>query len=90
MSKPHRIMKRYKKYVIGKISRNSKGNESFVYFPTPIEETTYAIENSLDLTKLAVVRDLIFIYLTDADGMYALDPILKTFVHLEELDDKNS
>ena len=61
-------MKKYKKYVIGKISRNTKGDESFVYFSTPIEESIYAKENNLDMTKLSVVRDLIVIYLTDEKG----------------------
>ena len=35
-------MKKYKKYVVGKISRDSKGEESFVYFPVPVEESSYA------------------------------------------------
>lgn len=78
-------MKKYKKYVIGRISRNTKGNESFVYFSTPIEESTYAKENNLDMTKLSAVRDLIVIYLTDEKGKYTLDPILKTFVYVDEM-----
>ena len=80
-------MKKYKKYVIGKITRNTKGEESFVYFSAPIEESVYAKENNLDMTKLSVVRDLIVIYLTDEEGKYTLDPILKTFVYVDELNE---
>ena len=76
-------LKKYKKYVVGKITRNSKGEESFVYFSEPIEESSYSEQNNLDMTKLAVVRDLIVIYLADDDGRYFLDPVLKTFVHFE-------
>ena len=36
------------------------------------------------MTKLASVRDLIVIYLTDSDGRYTLDPVLKTFVYIED------
>ena len=78
-------MKKYKKYVVGKITRDSKGEESFVYFPAPVEESFYAEENNLDMSKLASVRDLIVVYLTDADGRYALDPVLKTFVIIEDV-----
>ena len=56
-------MKKYKKYVVGKITRDSKGEESLVYFPAPVEESFYAEENNLDMTKLASVRDLIVVYL---------------------------
>ena len=44
-------MKKYKKYVVGKITRDSKGEESLVYFQAPVEETFYAEENNLDMTK---------------------------------------
>ena len=77
-------MKKYKKYVVGKITRDSKGEESLVYFPAPVEETFYAEENNLDMTKLASVRDLVVVYLSDKKGRYTLDPQLKTFVYLEE------
>ena len=78
------MIKRYQKYVVGKITRDSKGEESFVYFPTPVEESFYAEENNLDMTKLASVRDLIVVYLIDAGGKYTLDPVLKTFVNIED------
>ena len=77
-------MKKYKKYVVGKITRDSKGEESLVYFPAPVEESFYAEENYLDMTKLASVRDLVVVYLSDKKGRYTLDPQLKTFVYLEE------
>ena len=77
-------MKKYKKYVVGKITRDSKGEESLVYFPAPVEESFYAEENNLDMTKLASVRDLVVVYLSDKKGRYTLDPQLKTFVNLEE------
>ena len=77
-------MKKYKKYVVGKITRDSKGEESLVYFPTPVEEAFYAEKNNLDMTKLASVRDLVVVYLSDKKGRYTLDPQLKTFVYLEE------
>ena len=77
-------MKKYKKYVVGKITRDSKGEESLVYFPAPVEESFYAQENNLDMTKLASVRDLIVVYLIDVGGRYALDPVLKTFVYTED------
>ena len=77
-------MKKYKKYVVGKITRDSKGEESLVYFPDPVEESFYAEENNLDMTKLASVRDLIVVYLIDAGGKYTLDPVLKTFVNIED------
>ena len=77
-------MKKYKKYVVGKITRDSKGEESLVYFPDPVEESFYAEENNLDMTKLASVRDLVVVYLSDKKGRYTLDPQLKTFVYLEE------
>ena len=79
-----KISKRYKKYIIGKIVRNEKGDESFVYFPAPIEESDYAKENNVDMSMLFIVRDLIVIYLADLDGQYALDETLKIFVNLEE------
>ena len=77
-------MKKYKKYVVGKITRDSKGEESLVYFPAPVEESFYAEENNLDMTKLASVRDLVVVYLSDKKGRYTLDLQLKTFVYLEE------
>ena len=77
-------MKKYKKYVVGKITRDSKGEESLVYFTAPVEESFYAEENNLDMTKLASVRDLVVVYLSDKKGRYTLDPQLKTFVYLEE------
>ena len=77
-------MKKYKKYIVRKITRDSKGEESFVYFSTPVEESLYVEENKLDMTKLFNVRDLIVVYLTDANGRYALDPVLKTFVNTED------
>ena len=77
-------MKKYKKYVVGKITRDSKGEESLVYFPAPVEESFYAEENNLDMTKLASVRDLVVVYLSNKKGRYTLDPQLKTFVYLEE------
>ena len=77
-------MKKYKKYVVGKITRDSKGEESLVYFPAPVEEEYYAEENNLDMTKLASVRDLVVVYLSDKKGRYTLDPQLKTFVYLED------
>ena len=77
-------MKKYKKYVVGKITRDSKGEESLVYFPAPVEESFYAEENNLDMTKLASVRDLIVVYLIDVNGSYVLDPILKIFVNTED------
>ena len=79
-----KINKRYKKYIIGKIVRDEKGNESFVYFPLPVEESDYAKENNVDMSKLFVIRDLIVIHLTDPNGNYGLDPKLKRFVHIEE------
>tara|TARA_B100000902_G_scaffold125568_1_gene125224 strand:+ start:712 stop:1065 length:354 start_codon:yes stop_codon:yes gene_type:complete len=79
-----KISKRYKKYIIGKIVRDEKGNESFVYFPTPIEESVYAKENNVDMSMLFVVRDLIVVYLTDPSGQYSLDETLKIFVYSEE------
>ena len=78
------MSKRYKKYIIGKIIRDEQGNESFVYFPTPIEESVYAKENNVDMSMLFVVRDLIVMYLTDGAGKYTLDETLKIFVYLEE------
>ena len=77
-------MKKYKKYIVRKITRDSKGEESFVYFSTPVEESLYAEENNLDMTKLSSVRDLIVVYLSDIHGRYVLDPILKKFVNLKK------
>ena len=76
-------MKTYKKYVIGKIQRDRKGKESFMYFEKPIEESEYGILNNVDMSTLFVIRDLIVIYLSDSEGRYTLDPVLKTFVFTE-------
>ena len=78
------MSKRYKKYIIGKIVRDDQGNESFDYFPTPIEESVYAKENNVDMSMLFVIRDLIVMYLSDVEGSYTLDPVLKTFVFSEK------
>ena len=76
--------KKYKKYIIGKITRDTKGVESIKYFSEPIEESEYGIANNVDMSKLIVIRDLVVIYLIDKKGRYTLDPKLKTFVYLEE------
>ena len=77
-------MRTYKKYVIGKIQRDSNGKESFIYFEKPIEESEYGILNNVDMSMLSVIRDLIVMYLSDAKGGYTLDSLLKTFVFLEK------
>lgn len=77
-------MKTYKKYVIGKIQRDKNGKESFMYFEQPIEESEYGMLNNVDVSTLFVIRDLIVIYLSDVEGSYTLDPVLKTFVFLEK------
>ena len=74
------MLRTYKKYVIGKIQRDSNGKESFIYFKKPIEESEYGILNNVDMSMLSVIRDLIVMYLSDAEGGYTLDPLLKTFV----------
>ena len=76
--------KKYKKYIIGKIIRDTKGVESIKYFSEPIEESEYGTANNVDMSKLIVIRDLVVIYLSDKKGRYTLDPQLKTFVYLEE------
>ena len=76
--------KKYKEYIVGKISRDSKGVESIKYFSEPIEESEYGTANNVDMSKLIVIRDLVVIYLSDKKGRYTLDPKLKTFVYLEE------
>ena len=76
--------KKYKKYIIGKITRDTKGVESIKYFSEPIEESEYGIANNVDMSKLIVIRDLVVVYLSDKKGRYTLDPQLKTFVYLEE------
>ena len=43
-------MKRYKKYVIGKIQRDRNGKESFMYFEQPIEESEYGMVNNVDMS----------------------------------------
>ena len=78
------MLRTYKKYVIGKIQRDSNGKESFIYFKKPIEESEYGILNNVDMSTLFVIRDLIVIYLSDVEGSYTLDPVLKTFVFLEK------
>lgn len=77
-------MKRYKKYVIGKIQRDRNGKESFMYFEQPIEESEYGMLNNVDMSTLFVIRDLIVMYLSDIEGSYTLDPVLKTFVFSEK------
>ena len=77
-------MKRYKKYVIGKIQRGKSGKESFMYFEQPIEESEYGLLNNVDMSTLFVIRDLIVMYLSDVEGSYTLDPVLKTFVFSEK------
>ena len=80
----HSKENKYKKYIIGKITRDNKGVESIKYFSEPIEESEYGIANNVDMSKLIVIRDLVVIYLSDKKGRYTLDPQLKTFVYLEE------
>ena len=80
----HLKEKKYKKYIIGKIIRDTNGVESINYFSEPIEESEYGIANNVDMSKLIVIRDLVVIYLSDKKGRYTLDPKLKTFVYLEE------
>ena len=77
-------MKRYKKYVIGKIQRDRNGKESFIFFEQPIEESEYGVLNNVDMSMLFVIRDLIVMYLSDVEGSYTLDPVLKTFVFSEK------
>ena len=83
-SENHLKEKKYKKYIIGKITRDTKGVESIKYFSEPIEESEYGIANNVDMSKLIVIRDLVVIYLIDKKGRYTLDPQLKTFVYLED------
>lgn len=80
----HLKEKKYKKYIIGKIIRDTNGVESINYFSEPIEESEYGTANNVDMSKLIVIRDLVVIYLSDKKGRYTLDPKLKTFVYLEE------
>lgn len=77
-------MSTYKKYVIGKIQRDRNGKESFMYFEQPIEESEYGVLNNVDMSMLFVIRDLIVMYLSDVEGSYTLDPVLKTFVFSEK------
>jgi len=77
-------MRTYKKYVIGKIQRDRNGKESFMYFEQPIEESEYGKLNNVDMSMLFVIRDLIVMYLSDVEGSYTLDPVLKTFVFSEK------
>ena len=77
-------MRTYKKYVIGKIQRDRSGKESFMYFEQPIEESEYGMLNNVDMSTLFVIRDLIVMYLSDVEGSYTLDPVLKTFVFSEK------
>jgi hypothetical protein len=78
------MVKTYKKYVIGKIQRDRNGKESFMYFEQPIEESEYGMLNNVDMSTLFVIRDLIVMYLSDVEGSYTLDPVLKTFVFSEK------
>ena len=80
----HLKEKKYKKYIIGKIIRDTNGVESINYFSEPIEESEYGTANNVDMSKLIVIRDLVVIYLSDKKGRYTLDPQLKTFVYLED------
>jgi len=77
-------MSTYKKYVIGKIQRDRNGKESFIFFEQPIEESEYGVLNNVDMSMLFVIRDLIVMYLSDVEGSYTLDPVLKTFVFSEK------
>ena len=77
-------MRTYKKYVIGKIQRDRNGKESFIFFEQPIEESEYGVLNNVDMSTLFVIRDLIVMYLSDVEGSYTLDPVLKTFVFSEK------
>ena len=78
------MLSTYKKYVIGKIQRDRNGKESFIFFEQPIEESEYGVLNNVDMSMLFVIRDLIVMYLSDVEGSYTLDPVLKTFVFLEK------
>lgn len=78
------MLRTYKKYVIGKIQRDRNGKESFMYFEQPIEESEYGMLNNVDMSTLFVIRDLIVMYLSDVEGSYTLDPVLKTFVFSEK------
>jgi len=40
--------------------------------------------NNVDMSTLFVIRDLIVMYLSDVEGSYTLDPVLKTFVFSEK------
>lgn len=77
-------MSTYKKYVIGKIQRDRNGKESFIFFEQPIEESEYGVLNNVDMSMLFVIRDLIVMYLSDVEGSYTLDPVLKTFIFSEK------
>ena len=77
-------MRTYKKYVIGKIQRDRNGKESFMYFEQPIEESEYGKLKNVDMSMLFVIRDVIVMYLSDVEGSYTLDPVLKTFVFSEK------
>ena len=77
-------MSTYKKYVIGKIQRDRNGKETFIFFEQPIEESEYGVLNNVDMSTLFVIRDLIVMYLSDVEGSYTLDPVLKTFVFSEK------
>jgi len=77
-------MRTYNKYILGKIHRDEEGKEAFIYFEEPIEESEYGRINNVDISKIFIIRDLIVMYLSDLDGRYILDPVLKTFVPGEE------
>jgi hypothetical protein len=74
----------YNKYVLGKIQRDKEGKEAFIYFEEPIEESEYGRINNVDISKIFIIRDLIVMYLSDLDGRYVLDPVINTFVPVEE------
>ena len=77
-------MRTYNKYVLGKIQRDKEGKEAFIYFEEPIEESEYGRINNVDISKIFIIRDLIVMYISDLDGRYTLDPVLKIFVSAEE------
>ena len=77
-------MRTYKKYILGKIHRDEEGKEAFIYFEEPIEESEYGRINNVDISKIFIIRDLIVMYLSDLDGRYVLDPVINTFVPVEE------
>ena len=77
-------MRTYKKYILGKIHRDEEGKEAFIYFEEPIEESKYGRINNVDISKIFIIRDLIVMYLSDLDVRYVFDPVINTFVPVEE------